>query len=95
MMHLKPYAPRYKKPCFRGYRPGSKLTRLYCHRRWLDAKKIGFREITFCQSKAADQLRGNYVAYVRLSRLQKKKLDEEAHKTIGDSMYSTIDAIIQ
>ena len=28
---------RYEKMCHRGFRPGATQTRLYSHRRWLDA----------------------------------------------------------
>ena len=33
--------PRSEKTGLRGFRPGPTQTKLYRHRRWLEAKKIG------------------------------------------------------
>ena len=38
------YEPLCEKTGLRGFRPGPTQTRLYSHRRWLDARNFGFRK---------------------------------------------------
>ena len=41
---LKPYEPRSEKTGLWGFRPGPTQTRLYSHRRLLEACNFGFRK---------------------------------------------------
>ena len=45
---LSTYKPRHDKPGFLGFRPGPTQTRLYSHRRWLEARTFGFRKWRDC-----------------------------------------------
>ena len=40
--------PRHEKTCLRCFRPGPTQTRLYSHRRWLDAWNFGFEKEMNC-----------------------------------------------
>ena len=54
------YEPRHEKIDLRGFQPGPTQTRLYSHRRWLEACNFGFRKKRDCiyvaKNKGADQL---------------------------------------
>ena len=49
----KPYEPRSEKTGLRGFRPGPTQTRLYRHRRWLEARNFGFRKNRDCTIRVA------------------------------------------
>ena len=47
------YEPRCEKTGLRGFRPGPTQTRLYSHRRWLEARNFGFRLKRDCTIRIA------------------------------------------
>ena len=47
------YELRYEKTGLRGFRPGPTQTRLYSHRRWLEALNFGFRKKRDCTIRVA------------------------------------------
>ena len=54
------YEPHRDEACLRGFRPGPTQTRLYIHRRWLEAGNFGGLSFLCSINEGADQLRSYF-----------------------------------